>query len=227
MNLRSPSATLVLGGLGLLLLAAAGWLLLLGPLTEDVGTARQAADDAVDRNQVLAAQLADLEERAQDLGSTREAAEELERLVPPTADQPGFFALVDEAAAAAGYAPRDITTLSPTAPVPVTAGADPAAPAAAPAAPAEPPAAGDGAEAPAPPVAEYAVQTVSMTLTGSYEQATRLLTRLGGLDRAVLVRSISLSGEAGSPTLTLTLSGTTFVAPPVPEPDETTTSQSG
>lgn len=226
MNLRSPSATLVLGGLGLLLLAAAGWLLLLGPLTEDVGTARQAADDAVDRNQVLAAQLADLEERAQDLRSTRQAAEELERLVPPTADQPGFFALVDEAAAAAGYAPRDITTLSPTAPVPVAAGADPAAPAA-PAAPAEPTAAGDGTEAPAAPVAEYAVQTVSMTLTGSYEQATRLLTRLGGLDRAVLVRSISLSGEAGSPTLTLTLSGTTFVAPPVPEPDETTTSQSG
>jgi Tfp pilus assembly protein PilO len=224
LNLRSPSATLVLGGLGLLLLAAAGWLLLLGPLTEDVGTARQAADDAVDRNQVLAAQLADLEERAQDLRSTRQAAEELERLVPPTADQPGFFALVDEAAAAAGYAPRDITTLSPTAPVPVAAGADPAA---VPAAPAEPPAAGDAAEAPAAPVAEYAVQTVSMTLTGSYEQATRLLTRLGGLDRAVLVRSISLSGEAGSPTLTLTLSGTTFVAPPVPEPDETTTSQSG
>lgn len=226
MNLRSPSATLVLGGLGLLLLAAAGWLLLLGPLTEDVGTARQAADDAVDRNQVLAAQLADLEERAQDLRSTRQAAEELERLAPPTADQPGFFALVDEAAAAAGYAPRDITTLSPTAPVPVAAGAgaDPAAPAPA---PAEPPVAGDGAEAPAAPVAEYAVQTVSMTLTGSYEQATRLLTRLGGLDRAVLVRSISLSGEAGSPTLTLTLSGTTFVAPPVPEPDETTTSQSG
>ena len=223
MNLRSPSATLVLGGLGLLLLAAAGWLLLLGPLTEDVGTARQAADDAVDRNQVLAAQLADLEERAQDLRSTRQAAEELERLVPPTADQPGFFALVDEAAAAAGYAPRDITTLSPTVPVPVAAGADPAAPAA----PAEPPVAGDGAEAAAAPVAEYAVQTVSMTLTGSYEQATRLLTRLGGLDRAVLVRSISLSGEAGSPTLTLTLSGTTFVAPPVPEPDETTTSQSG
>jgi Tfp pilus assembly protein PilO len=209
-NLRSPSATLVLGGLGLLLLAAAGWLLLLGPLTEDVGTARQAADDAAERNQVLAAQLADLEERAQDLGSTRRAAEELERLVPPTADQPGFFALVDEAAAAA--------------PVPVAAGADPAAP---PAAPAEPPVAADGAETPAAPVAEYAVQTVSMTLTGSYEQATRLLTRLGGLDRAVLVRSISLSGEAGSPTLTLTLSGTTFVAPPVPEPDETTTSQSG
>ena len=223
MNLRSPSATLVLGGLGLLLLAAAGWLLLLGPLTEDVGTARQAADDAVDRNQVLAGQLADLEERAQDLRSTRQAAEELERLVPPTADQPGFFALVDEAAAAAGYAPRDITTLSPTVPVPVAAGADPAAPAA----PAEPPVAGDGAEAAAAPVAEYAVQTVSMTLTGSYEQATRLLTRLAGLDRAVLVRSISLSGEAGSPTLTLTLSGTTFVAPPVPEPDETTTSQSG
>ena len=223
MNLRSPSATLVLGGLGLLLLAAAGWLLLLGPLTEDVGTARQAADDAVDRNQVVAGQLADLEERAQDLRATRQAAEELERLVPPTADQPGFFALVDEAAAAAGYAPRDITTLSPTVPVPVAAGADPAAPAA----PAEPPVAGDGAEAAAAPVAEYAVQTVSMTLTGSYEQATRLLTRLGGLDRAVLVRSISLSGEAGSPTLTLTLSGTTFVAPPVPEPDETTTSQSG
>lgn len=223
MSLRSPSATLVLGALTLLLLAAAGWLLLLGPLTEDVGNARRATDDAVERNRVLAADLADLESRAEDLGSTRKAAEVLDRLVPATADQPGFFALVDEAATQAGYAARDITTLSPSAPVPVGVGPDAPAPAAAP----QPVDSATQQPGAAAPVAEYAVQTVSMTLTGSYEQATRLLDRLGGLDRAVLVRSISLSGGAASPTLTLTLSGTTFVAPPVPEPDTRITSQSG
>lgn len=217
MNLRSASATLLLGGLALLLLAAGGWALLLGPLTEEVGETREATSAAVDRNQVLGAQLLRLETRAEDLGSTRRTSDELDRLFPATADQPGFFREFGQAAARAGYAPRDVTTLSPSAPVPV-------APAGAPDAAVTPE---PGTETAAAPVAEYAEQTVSVTLTGGYDQATRLLAELAGLDRALLVRSISLSGEAGSPTLTMTLSGTTFVAPPVPEPDAKTMSQSG
>lgn len=228
MNLRSASATLLLGGLALLVLAAGGWLLLLGPVTEEVGSTREATTAAVERNQVLDAQLTGLEERAEDLRSTRRAAEELTTLVPATADQAGFFEALGAAAARAGYAPRDVTSLSPTAPVPVAPGVGSAA---APTTPAPETGTEAGSKAgseagseagTAPPAAptDYAVQTITLTLTGTYDQAQRLLGELGGLSRALLVRSIALSGEAGSSTLTLTISGQTFVAPPVPEPDD-------
>ena len=47
-----------------------------------------------------------------------------------------------------------------------------------------------------------------------------MLAGLESLDRAFLLRSISIAGEAGSSTLTVTLSGSTFVAPPLVAPDE-------
>lgn len=231
MNLRSTTATAVLGTLLLLLVAAASWLLLLGPATERVGEQREAAADAADRSRLLSTQLARLQARAEDLSGTERADARLAALFPATADQPGFFAQVGAVAREAGYAPSDITSLSPTAPTPV-------------AAPVEPPAAadtgadatdaaddaGDAAAEPAPAAApDLAVQTVTMTLTGGYDEARRLLRGLERLDRAFLVRSVALAGEAGSPTLTLSVSGTTFVAPPVPAPGSGTdeTSQPG
>lgn len=227
MNLRSASATALLGSLLLLVTAALGWVLLLGPATARVGEQREAAVAAADRSALLATQLARLEARAQDLGDTEKAARRLADLFPPTADQPGFFEQVGAAAREAGYAPGDITSLSPTAPTPLAPPA-PATP------PAEDPASTpEGEPAPAEPAAgvpDLATQTVTMTLTGSYDQARRLLRGLEQLDRAFLLRSVSLAGEAGSSSLTLSISGTTFVAPPVPAPstnDPGGTSQAG
>lgn len=218
----SPATTLLAGSLVLLLVAAAGWMLLLGPLTSRVAEQREAAVTAADRTFVLTTQLAKLRAKAEDLTATVAAEEQLRALFPPTADQPGFFEQVGEVAREAGYAPSEITTLSPTAPQLVA----PPAPAPAPA-PVDPAAEGDGTDAaaaeatppPAPP-AEYAAQTVSLSLTGSYDEARRLLAGLESLDRAFLLRSISVAGEAGSSTLTVTLSGSTFVAPPLVAPDE-------
>ena len=214
----SPATTVLVGSLGLLLVAAAGWMLLLGPLTSRVTEQREAAVTAADRTFVLTTQLAKLRAKAEDLTATVAAEEQLRALFPPTADQPGFFEQVGEVAREAGYAPSEITSLSPTAPqlvvppAPAPAPVDPAAEADG--APAEP------APAPAPPAAEHAAQTVSLSLTGSYDEARRLLAGLETLDRAFLLRSISVAGEAGSSTLTVTLSGTTFVAPPLVAPDE-------
>lgn len=214
----SPATTVLVGSLGLLLVAAAGWMLLLGPLTSRVAEQREAAVTAADRTFVLTTQLAKLRAKAEDLTATVAAEEQLRALFPPTADQPGFFEQVGEVAREAGYAPSEITSLSPTAPqlvvppAPAPAPVDPTAEAEG--APAEP------APAPAPPPAEYAAQTVSLSLTGSYDEARRLLAGLEALDRAFLLRSISVAGEAGSSTLTVTLSGTTFVAPPLVAPDE-------
>lgn len=226
MNLRSASATLLLGSLVLLVVAALSWVLLLGPATARVDEQREAASEAADRSALLATQLARLEAKAQDLGETEEAAGRLEALFPPTADQPGFFDQVGRAALEAGYSPADITSLSPTAPTPLA----PPAPAT-PVEPVEGEEDGEGtAEPSAPPApapAEVAVQTVTMTLTGTYDEARRLLRGLERLERAFLLRSVSLSGEAGSSSLTLSISGTTFVAPPVPSPTTDETSRTG
>ena len=215
MNLRSASATGLLGGLLVLVVAALGWVLLLGPATAHVSEQREAAEAAADRSTLLAGQLARLQAKAQDLGDTEEAEERLAALFPPTADQPGFFAQVGKAALEAGYSPAEITSLSPSAPTPLAPPVPEAAPVEGEATtdPATDPTAG-----PAAVPADLATQTVTMTLTGSYDEARRLLAGLERLDRAYLVRSVSLAGEAGSSSLTLSISGVTYVAPPVPAP---------
>lgn len=229
MNLRTASATALLGGLVLLLVGALSWVLLLGPATAHVSEQREAAEAAADRSALLSLQLTRLQAKAEDLGDTEEAEQRLAALFPPTADQPGFFEQVGAAAAKAGYSPADVTSLSPSAPTPLV----PPVPEAAPAEGTEPvegtdaAAPADGA-APAPAAApDLAVQTVTMTLTGSYDEARRLLAGLEELDRAYLLRSVSLSGEAGSSSLTLSISGVTYVAPPVPRPTTDEKSQAG
>ena len=218
MNLRSTSATAVIGSLVLLLTAALGWVLLLGPTLAHVGEQREAAEAAADRSALLALQLTRLQARAEDLGDTERAEERLAELFPPTADQPGFFEQIGEIAREAGYAPGDITTLSPSAPAPLAAPAPPPSPTE------DGPAAG---AAPAAVPSDLAVQTVAMTLEGGYDEARRMLRGLERLDRAFLVRSVSLSAEGDSSNLTMSISGATYVAPPVPSPASDETSQAG
>lgn len=218
MNLRSTSATAVIGSLVLLLTGALGWVLLLGPTLAHVGEQREAAEAAADRSALLALQLTRLQAKAEDLGDTERAEERLAALFPPTADQPGFFEQIGEIAREAGYAPGDITTLSPSAPAPLAAPAPPPSPTE------------DGSDPGAAPAAvpsDLAVQTVAMTLEGGYDEARRMLRGLERLDRAFLVRSVSLSADGDSSNLTMSISGTTYVAPPVPSPASDETSQAG
>ncbi len=218
MNLRSASATALIGSLVLLLTAALGWVLLLGPTLARVGEQREAAEAAADRSALLALQLGRLQAKAEDLSDTERAERRLAELFPPTADQPGFFEQIGEIAREAGYAPGDITTLSPSAPAPL----------AAPAPPPSPTEDGSAAEAaPAGVPSDLAVQTVAMTLEGGYDEARRMLRGLERLDRAFLVRSVALSASGDSSSLTMSISGATYVAPPVPAPATDETSQAG
>lgn len=218
MNLRSASATALIGSLVLLLTAALGWVLLLGPTLARVGEQREAAEAAADRSALLALQLGRLQAKAEDLGDTERAERRLAELFPPTADQPGFFEQIGEIAREAGYAPGDITTLSPSAPAPLAAPAPPPAP--------TDDGAGTGA-APAGVPSDLAVQTVAMTLEGGYDEARRMLRGLERLDRAFLVRSVALSASGDSSSLTMSISGATYLAPPVPAPATDETSQAG
>ena len=81
MNLRSASATALIGSLVLLLTAALGWVLLLGPTLARVGEQREAAEAAADRSALLALQLGRLQAKAGDLGDTERAERRLADLL--------------------------------------------------------------------------------------------------------------------------------------------------
>ncbi len=217
MNFRTLKATKVVGLGAMLLAAALGWFLLVGPATAAINETNVAVADAEDRTMLLTTQLSSLQVQADDLSATRRAADGLDRMWPATADQPGFFDAVSGAASSAGYRPADITTLSPSAPVLV--GPDGTVPEVGAATTDTTDTTADGSADPtaAEPATGWAVQTVEMSVTGGYDLAIEFLARLEELPRSILVQSIAMNDDGGS--LVLTVTGTTFVASPVPEPD--------
>lgn len=208
--LRTAKATIAAGVAVLLLVAAAGWLVLLGPATGTLGTADTALEDGRLANQQLGERLRELEAQREQMPDFRTDAGHLAVLFPPTADQPGFFDLIDAAARRAGIAPRAVTTLSPTAPQPVVEAPDPAA--------AEEAAEGGEAAAPPPPP-DLAVQTVTLTVEATYAQTLVFVAALERMDRSFLVTSLEVSADEEAGAVVTTVTGSTFVAPPVPFPD--------
>lgn len=204
MDLGTPTATKILGGVSLLVVAALGWTLVVGPETSALSDRREAVEATRDQNQQLAGELAALEQQREELGATRRTAEELAEKFPPTADQPGLFEEVTAAAVEAGIGPQGVTALVPTPPM-VGAAADPAA--------ATPPAAETGSM--------LARQTVTVSVTGTYDQTQRLLENLEHMHRAYLVRTVALSGDPETGTYTTTVDGDMFVMPPVVDPEKT------
>lgn len=221
MNLSTPGATKVVGSLALLVVAGLGWVLVVGPETDTLARAREEVTTVRDQNVVLTSQLAVLERQREGLAETRRDARRLAALFPPTADQPGLFEEVTAAAVDAGIGPQGVTTLTPTPPQLGTTGdASAAAPAADP--PADPPAdpAADPAAAPAAG-ALLARQTVTVAVTGTYDETQRLLENLEHMPRAYLVTSVSLASGSEGGDFTTTITGDMFVMPPVVDPGKT------
>jgi hypothetical protein len=203
MTHRTVRGTALIGSLTLVLVAVGGWLLFLGPATGALHAARQELIDSRDANALLQARLSGLQQQAAQLGVVAETETRLATVFPTTADQPGFFRLVDRAASEAGIPPTQITTLSPAAPVlllPVVADA---------------PATGDPVSS---PDSQLATQTVTVNVDTSYAAAARLLANLEEMDRALLIHSVEISSEATGPDVTMSITGSTFVAAPVPAP---------
>lgn len=210
-SLGSPLAAKVLGGLALMVVAAAGWLLLLGPKTAALAETHTAIQDTQDQNALLSTQLAALRAQADALPETRATAARLAELFPPTADQPGLFKAMNAAARRAGIGSKDITALSPS--PPTVAGADGTTAVA--------PTDGTATTSPGsvPPAADLATQTVTVSFEGSYAQTERLLENLERMDRAFLITSITLTGGSDSSTLVTTIGGEMFVMPPAADPE--------
>jgi Tfp pilus assembly protein PilO len=210
MNLRSVAVTRLLGIAFLVLLTLAAWLLLLGPTLSELGAVDERKTDVQDGNALMSVQLAQLEAQAEGLPKTNARAAQLAEVFPPTADQPGFFAQVTEAASRAGIGADEITDISHGAPV----------------VPGEEGAADGGSSSALPTTpadATIALQPVTVTVTASYADLTALLGNLESMRRTLMVTGLDLStqtaedGPAGA--MTLTVSGVTFVAPPLDAPD--------
>jgi Tfp pilus assembly protein PilO len=206
------------------LLLIASWMLLISPLLSETSDVKDSVSAAQDRNQVMATQVAAIKAQQRNLSSYQAVADQLETLFPPTADQPGFFAAVTQAAAGAGIPADKVTTLSPSAPQLLDPTGQPI--------PADA-AAGDDAAT----TADVAQQTVSVTAEGTYGQIQHLLANLEEMERAFEVTSLDVTGAtstegstAGPGTLTVSITGSTYVASPLtmaePE-DKSSTSAAG
>ena len=198
---RTQGPARLVGGLVLALVAAGGWLGLLGPETSHLADVRAATVDTQDRNLLLAHQVADLREQERHLDEIRATARTLGRIFPPTADQPGLFEMVTQAAQAAGIGPGDVTALTPS---PPTAG----------------PTDTTGGVGVTPTSADQVLahQTVSISVEGGYDETTRLLENLERMPRAYLVSSVTLAGGTASDTFTTTITGDMFVMAPAAPP---------
>ena len=211
----SPSTTKVFGVIGLIAVAALGWVVAVGPQTSTLAATREEVSAVRDSNAMLAGQLASLVKQERRLDETRATARRMAAKFPPTADQPGLFEQVTAAAVDAGIGAQGVTTLAPT---PPSLGEGPAG------------ASTTGATAPAAaaPGGLLGRQTVTVTVTGTYDQTQRLLTNLEHMRRAYLISSVALAGGADDTSYTTTITGDMFVMPPVKDPGTTATStQSG
>lgn len=206
MDLGTPTATKIAGSLGLLVVAGLGWTFAVGPQTADLADAREQVTSVQDQNALLQTQLVALQHQQQDLGSTRRDAKKLAAKFPSTADQPGLFEAVTAAAVDAGIGAKGVTTLTPTPPVVGTA---------------------DGAAATGAGTttgtagSQLARQTVTVSVSGTYDQTQQLLVNLEHMKRAYLITSVSLAGGAQGGAYTTTITGDMFVMPPVKDPGET------
>jgi Tfp pilus assembly protein PilO len=203
MDLGTPIATKVVGAVSLLVLAALGWALVVGPETATLSETRAEIEITRDQNGVLALQLAQLEKQREQLGDTRRTARELATQFPPTADQPGLFEAVTTAAVEAGIGAQGLTTLAPS--PPLLGEAD---------------AAGTTPDPAAGGASRLARQTVSVSVAGTYDETQRLLANLEHMPRAYLVTSVTLASD-GDAGYTTTISGEMFVMPPVDDPGQT------
>lgn len=208
MDLGTPTATKVTGAIGLLAVAALGWTFGVGPQSAHLAEARDEITTVQDQNALLTVQLAALTKQQEDLGATRRTARRLAAKFPPTADQPGLFEIVTAAAVDAGIGAKGVTTLTPT--PPVVGAADGAT--------------GDAqgsTQTGAPAATQLARQTVTVSVTGSYDQTRQLLVNLEHMERAYLITSVSLAGDAASGAYTTSITGEMFVMPPVQDPGKT------
>jgi Tfp pilus assembly protein PilO len=203
MNWQSVGTTKIFGALGLVLVAAAGWLVVLQPQTTKLSGIRTQIDTTRSQNDTSRVQLLKLEDQAKKLAGTRATARTLAARFPATADEPGLFHAVTGAALQAGIPARKVTDLTPEAPVPGGSG---------------------GAQLPrtqpsgSAAKGELASQTIAITVEGNYDQLQRLMENLEDIPRSYLISSLVLGAGATSGAFTAAITGLMYMMPAAVDP---------
>ena len=212
MNLGSPRTTKIVGALALAAIAAGGWLLAVGPKTDELAEVRTQIEDTKDKNVALQQRLAKLQTQQKQLPATRTTARALATLFPSTADQPTLFKIVTAAAARAGIPASRVSELSATAPAAVVNGS----------ATSTGTTATTGstgtAKLPGASSAGLAAQTVTITVQADYAKVQRLAVNLEEISRSYLITSLTLGMSQTAGAYSATVTGLMFVMPAATDP---------
>lgn len=229
---KTKPAALIIGGTALALLLM--WVFAYAPTLTRKAAAETAHQAASDNNEMLGGQVRLLKGAAKNKATLAEQVAAFVQQFPSSADQPGTFRAIQDAAKTAGVSVSSFTSSVPAQ----------ATPAAVPtgvtnlvtarpgltimavnstAAQADAPAAGPAA------AVIFPIQglQVSIKVGGSMDQITSFIKILESLNRPVLVSSISISGGSGTPVIGAVSSGSAdivlqvFIAKPLSNPSTT------
>ena len=213
-NLSKSKITILLGALGLAVLIAAVYLLLLSPRMGKAAEINEQADGVEISNTILTTKVVSLKKQVNELGAKKAESAELNKAFPPTADLDNLFQQVSKAATDAGLSPRSIQsltqgipTLVPTGPSAVAGGA-----------PADP-TAGIGVTGPATTGVQLATMPFAVNASGTYGQLILFIENLEKMPRAYAVKATNLgSSSATDAKISLALTGSLYVMSPAAAP---------
>lgn len=206
--MRLTRTTAWAGGAVLLALAvcAATWLLLVSPRQQLAADLRDQTAATAAPNDLLQAQVLQLEAELGDVPQTRAEVAALREQVPVDADLATLLRQVTELSDRAG---ANLTGVTPTEPA-TAAGAEATAAAEA-----------GTTGATAPPAPGVQVVPVTITATGTFSQVQDLLRLVQvELPRAVLVRSVALTSGEDAGALQLALTADAFALPTTPQEEQ-------
>lgn len=215
-NLDKIALTKLVGGGVVLLVLVVGYLLVLSPRMSEVDEIKAQTESTRQSNQVVATTIADLEQKEAGLDDRRRVAAALAERFPSSVRQAAMFADIRDAAARAGIADEDVTALTPTVPVAVgSLGADGSV---------------TLPQTDAAPVTGLATMEVAATVTGTRAQLRSFLAAMEDQERSYLFDTAGLSaatadgstdgaGAGAGAGYTLTVAGSMFLLPEVPDPD--------
>ena len=209
--MKQPKVIAILTTLAVLLVFAAGWLLVLSPKRAAIADLREQRAAAATRQAQARTQIQMLEEQAANLPAQQQRLRTFAKRMTKAAELPALVRTIDTTARSAGAAFVTITPGAPAAPDSTAAGAAPA------------PTGGSG----------YLAVPLTVVAEGSYAQLVRFLTGLETLPRAVRVTGVAVarpdsSGSSSqTPTLQATITASAYVAAgapaaPVPTPSGAT-----
>lgn len=190
---------------GVLVIGAAGYFLLISPKRSEAADVRSQADREVSDNKTLASQITDLKAQRKEL--PRQQAK-LAAVAAKLPDNPALPSLIRALSAAADDANVELISLAPSAPTAVTTVGAPAAAAAVPVA---------GAAAKTAPSATAgasgALQVIGLTINvaGGYFQVEQFLDKVENLTRATKVTGLTMAKGANPIKPVTTTAGTAAV----------------